>query len=309
MKIRTDDNVIVISGKDKGRIGKVIRTEPKRDRVYVEGCQHGQAPPAPDPAGPTPRSGVIEKEGPVHVSNVAIVDPRTTSRRASAIRRDENGTRMRVTKRSARSWTDMARLKDRYNDEIRPRSCASSATPRRCRPRSCRRSRSTWASARPSRTPRCSRPPRRSWRHRRPAAEHPPRRKSVAAFKLREGMPVGLTVTLRDERAVRVPSIGLYASRIPPITDLPRPEPAPRSTGVATTRWASGADHLSRIDYDAIDQVRGLTSPSRPPLQPTPRRFALLERWACPSQAKAGPEASIRWRRARRGVTERARES
>ena len=37
MKIRTDDNVIVISGKDKGRTGKVIRTEPKRERVYVEG--------------------------------------------------------------------------------------------------------------------------------------------------------------------------------------------------------------------------------------------------------------------------------
>ena len=35
MKIRTDDNVIVISGKDKGRTGKVIRTDPKRDRVYV----------------------------------------------------------------------------------------------------------------------------------------------------------------------------------------------------------------------------------------------------------------------------------
>ena len=37
MKIRTDDNVVIISGKDKGRTGKVIRTEPKKDRVYVEG--------------------------------------------------------------------------------------------------------------------------------------------------------------------------------------------------------------------------------------------------------------------------------
>ncbi len=37
MKIRTDDNVIVISGKDAGKTGKVIRTDPKKERVYVEG--------------------------------------------------------------------------------------------------------------------------------------------------------------------------------------------------------------------------------------------------------------------------------
>ena len=121
MKIRTDDDVIVISGKDKGKTGKVIRTEPKRDRVFVEGVNMVKRHQRPTPGRPNAPVGVIEKEGPVHVSNVAIVDPKDNKPTRVGMRRDENGNRMRVTKRSARSWTsyDMARLKDRYNDEIR----------------------------------------------------------------------------------------------------------------------------------------------------------------------------------------------
>jgi len=100
MKIRTDDNVIVISGKDKGRTGKVIRTDPKRDRVYVEGVNMVKRHMRPTPGRPNAPVGVIEKEGPVHVSNVAIVDPKDNKPTRVGIRRDSNGGRMRVTKRS-----------------------------------------------------------------------------------------------------------------------------------------------------------------------------------------------------------------
>jgi large subunit ribosomal protein L24 len=100
MKIRTDDTVIVISGKDKGRTGKVIRTEPKRDRVYVEGVNMVKRHMRPTPGRPNAPVGVIEKEGPVHVSNVAIVDPKDNKPTRVGIRRDSNGARMRVTKRS-----------------------------------------------------------------------------------------------------------------------------------------------------------------------------------------------------------------
>ena len=62
MKIRTDDTVIVISGKDKGRTGKVIRTEPKRDRVFVEGVNMVKRHHAPD-AGPAQRPGGRDREG------------------------------------------------------------------------------------------------------------------------------------------------------------------------------------------------------------------------------------------------------
>ena len=56
MKIRTDDTVIIISGKDKGRTGKVIRTEPKRDRLFVEGVNMVKRHQRPTPGGPTPPS-------------------------------------------------------------------------------------------------------------------------------------------------------------------------------------------------------------------------------------------------------------
>ncbi len=100
MKIRSDDNVIVISGKDKGRIGKVIRVDAKRDRVYVEGVNMVKRHQRPMPGRPNAPVGVIEKEGSVHVSNVAVVDPKDDKPTRVGIRRDANGRRMRVTKRS-----------------------------------------------------------------------------------------------------------------------------------------------------------------------------------------------------------------
>ena len=100
MKIRTDDTVIVISGKDKGRTGKVIRTEPKRDRVFVEGVNMVKRHMRPTPGRPNAPVGVIEKEGPVHVSNVAIVDPKDHKATRIRMTRTEQGARMRVTKRS-----------------------------------------------------------------------------------------------------------------------------------------------------------------------------------------------------------------
>ena len=100
MRIRTGDEVIVISGKDKGRTGKVIRTEPAKDRVYVEGVNMVKRHQRPTPGRPNAPVGVIEKEGPVHVSNVAVVDPKDNKPTRVGVRRDSNGNRMRVTKRS-----------------------------------------------------------------------------------------------------------------------------------------------------------------------------------------------------------------
>jgi large subunit ribosomal protein L24 len=100
MKIKTDDNVIVISGKDKGKTGKVIRTDPKRDRVYVEGLNMVKRHQRPLPGRPNMQVGVIEKEGPLHVSNVAIVDPKTKKPTRLGVTRNEEGRRTRVTRRS-----------------------------------------------------------------------------------------------------------------------------------------------------------------------------------------------------------------
>ena len=100
MKLRTNDEVIVISGKDKGKTGKIVRVDPSKDRVYVEGINIVKRHQRPNPARPNAPVGVIEKEGPVHVSNVALLDPKDRKPTRVGTRRAEDGRRMRVTKRS-----------------------------------------------------------------------------------------------------------------------------------------------------------------------------------------------------------------
>jgi large subunit ribosomal protein L24 len=100
-KIRRDDEVMIMSGKDRGRIGKVLRVDPKKDRVYVEGQnivkRHQRPTQSADPAKAA--GGVVESEGPIHISNVMLVDPKDNKPTRVGISR-ENGLRQRVTKRS-----------------------------------------------------------------------------------------------------------------------------------------------------------------------------------------------------------------
>ena len=100
MRIRTDDTVIVIAGKDKGKTGKVMRTDPKRDRVYVEGLNMVKRHQRPLPGRPNMPVGVIEKEGPIHISNVAIVDPKDHKPTRIGITHDDDGRRKRVSRRT-----------------------------------------------------------------------------------------------------------------------------------------------------------------------------------------------------------------
>jgi large subunit ribosomal protein L24 len=100
MRIRTDDEVIVITGKDKGKTGKVLRVDPGKDRVFVEGLNMVKRHQRPLPGRPNAPVGVIEKEGPIHVSNVAIVDPREKKPTRIGVRRNDDGTRVRYAKRS-----------------------------------------------------------------------------------------------------------------------------------------------------------------------------------------------------------------
>jgi large subunit ribosomal protein L24 len=100
MRIRTDDTVVVIAGKDKGKTGKVIRTDPKKDRVFVEGLNMVKRHQRPIPGRQNMPVGVIEKEGPIHVSNVAIVDPKDHKPTRIGITRDDEGRRKRVSRRT-----------------------------------------------------------------------------------------------------------------------------------------------------------------------------------------------------------------
>src|SRR2546425_7716198 len=80
-RVRRDDQVKVISGKDKGKTGRVLRVEPKKNRVFVEGLNIQKRHQRPRSVRDTQRGGevggVIEKEGPIHLSNVMPLDPKT----------------------------------------------------------------------------------------------------------------------------------------------------------------------------------------------------------------------------------------
>ena len=100
MKLRTDDTVVVISGKDKGKTGRVLSVDLKKDKVYVEGLNIVKRHQRATPGRPNAPVGVIEKEGPIHVSNVALLDPKDNKPTRLGVRRTEQGTRVRVAKRS-----------------------------------------------------------------------------------------------------------------------------------------------------------------------------------------------------------------
>ena len=103
MKIRRNDNVKVISGKDRGRTGRVLRVDPVRQRVYVEGVNIQKRHTRPRSLRDTQRAqeigGIIEAPGPIHVSNVQLLDPKSGDPTRVSVKR-EDGRRVRVAKKS-----------------------------------------------------------------------------------------------------------------------------------------------------------------------------------------------------------------
>ena len=75
-KIRRDDEVVVLAGKDKGKQGKVLKVLTSDDRVVVEGVNLSKKHQKPNPQLGEP-GGIVEKEASIHISNVAIVNPAT----------------------------------------------------------------------------------------------------------------------------------------------------------------------------------------------------------------------------------------
>ena len=108
-KIRRGDTVQVISGKDAGKQGKVLRVDPKRSKVFVEGLNIVKRHQRPRSLKDTQRGGqvggVIEKEGPIHISNVMVMDPRENRRTRVRIERTPEGGRERIAVRSGQRLT------------------------------------------------------------------------------------------------------------------------------------------------------------------------------------------------------------
>jgi len=98
-KLRKNDQVVVIAGKDRGRQGKIIKILPGKGRVIVESVnmikRHVRPNPSKNIAG-----GISEKEAPIHISNVMLVDPDRNTRTRIGRRRDNEGQPERFAKKS-----------------------------------------------------------------------------------------------------------------------------------------------------------------------------------------------------------------
>ena len=203
---------------------------------------------------------MIEKEGPIHVSNVMLVDPK-----------DERPTRVGVERsgRQARAGHQAlqhedrrlmaARLKERYENEIKP---AADQAVRLQEPDAGAAGREDHAQhgrrRGEARTPRCWTPPREQLGV--IAGQKPPirrARKSIANFKLREGMPVGVKVTLRGERMYEMLD-RLQSIAIPRIRDFRGLNPRSFDGRGNYSLGIREQIIFPEVDYDSIDQVRGL---------------------------------------------------
>ena len=105
LKIRSGDQVQVMAGKDRGKSGRVLRVEPSKRAPLRRGPEHGQAPHAPaagrasaSAAPAEPLGGVIEREGPIHISNVMLLDPKGKPTR---VRHRARGRRARPRRQDA----------------------------------------------------------------------------------------------------------------------------------------------------------------------------------------------------------------
>jgi len=103
MKVVKDDKVLILSGNNKGKTGKVLKVLPKNNRIIVEGInfikKHSR------PTQKNPQGGIIEKEAPIHVSNVMVICPKCDTPTRVGSKKLENGKKVRVCKNCGEMFT------------------------------------------------------------------------------------------------------------------------------------------------------------------------------------------------------------
>ena len=98
LKIKKGDRVVVITGRDKGKQGEVLKVLPSESRVIVQGVNVAKRHTRPSAANPS--GGIVDKELPIHVSNVAHLDPKSGQPTRVGFKLLEGGRKVRVARRS-----------------------------------------------------------------------------------------------------------------------------------------------------------------------------------------------------------------
>lgn len=98
LHVKKEDTVMVISGKDKGKKGRVLQAFPRENRVLVEGVnmvkKHAK------PSQQNPQGGILTQEAPIHASNVMLIDPKSGTPTRVGYKVLDNGKKVRVAKKS-----------------------------------------------------------------------------------------------------------------------------------------------------------------------------------------------------------------
>ena len=97
LKIKKGDRVVVVTGRDKGKTGEVMRVLPKENRAFVQGVNVAKRHTRP---GGGSTGGIVEKEASIHISNLAHIDPKTNQPTRVGYKFLEDGRKVRSAKRS-----------------------------------------------------------------------------------------------------------------------------------------------------------------------------------------------------------------
>jgi len=98
LHIKKGDTVYVNTGKDKGKTGKVVKVFVEENRAIVEGLN--MVSKSQKPSAQNPNGGIVKQEAPIHISNLNLVDPKSGKPTRVGIKINEDGTKVRVAKKS-----------------------------------------------------------------------------------------------------------------------------------------------------------------------------------------------------------------
>ena len=98
LHIKKNDTVIVLAGEDKGKTGKVLKVLVEKQRALVEGVNIVKK--STKPSAKHPQGGIVEQEAPIHISNLSLIDPKSCKPTRIAIKKNEDGSKVRIAKKS-----------------------------------------------------------------------------------------------------------------------------------------------------------------------------------------------------------------
>ena len=98
LHIKKDDTPIVLAGEDKGKTGKVLKVLVDKNRAIVEGINIVSK--SAKPSAKNPQGGIVKQEASIHISNLSLIDPKSGKATRVAVKKTEDGKKVRIAKKS-----------------------------------------------------------------------------------------------------------------------------------------------------------------------------------------------------------------